>query len=52
MMSIVRWGVLSTAKIGMKHVTPAIQQASNCEVVAIASRNQDQATAAAAELRI
>ena len=34
----VRWGILSTANIGMAKVTPAIQKAANCEVVAIASR--------------
>jgi predicted dehydrogenase len=51
-MSKVRWGILSTAKIGMKHVTPAIQAAPNCEVVAIASRDLGAATAAAAQLGI
>ena len=51
-MSKVRWGILSTADIGMAQVTPAIQQASNCEVVAIASRTADRAAAAAAELGI
>lgn len=43
----VRWGILSTANIGMEKVTPAIQAAGNCEVVAIASRRGDQAAAAA-----
>lgn len=51
-MDKVRWGVLSTADIGMVKVTPAIQQAENCEVVAIASRSSDQAEAAAAQLGI
>jgi NAD(P)-dependent dehydrogenase (short-subunit alcohol dehydrogenase family) len=32
-MSRVRWGVLSTADIGMSKVTSAIQAASNSEVV-------------------
>ncbi len=48
----VRWGILSTAKIGMTKVTPAIQKASNCEVVAIASRDPTRAEAAAARLGI
>lgn len=48
----VRWGILSTADIGMTKVTPAIQRAENCEVVAIASRDRARAIAAAAELGI
>jgi predicted dehydrogenase len=51
-MSVVRWGVLSTAAIGMAKVTPAIQEASNAQVVAIASRDADRARAAAAALGI
>jgi len=43
----VRWGILSTADIGMSKVTPAIQRAENCEVVAIASRAKARAAAAA-----
>ena len=48
----VRWGVLSTANIGLKRVTPAIQASSNGEVVAIASRNEDRAQQAANQLGI
>jgi predicted dehydrogenase len=51
-MTKVRWGILSTADIGMAKVTPAIQQAANAEVVAIASRGRDRAEAAAAQLGI
>ncbi len=51
-MTKVRWGILSTADIGMMKVTPALQRAENCEVVAIASRDREQAGAAAAELGI
>jgi len=51
-MSKVRWGVISTADIGMSKVTPAIQKATNCEVVAIASRDADKALAAATQLGI
>lgn len=48
----VRWGVISTARIGMEKVTPAIMQAPNCEVVAISSRNLASAQKAAAQLGI
>ncbi|THB70680.1 MAG: gfo/Idh/MocA family oxidoreductase [Desulfovibrio sp.] len=51
-MSKVRWGVLSTADIGLKKVIPAMQQAANLEVVAICSRNQAKAEQAAQELGI
>ena len=52
MTGTVRWGVLSTANIGMNKVTPAIQGAENCEVVAIASRDRARAAASAEELGI
>lgn len=48
----VRWGILSTANIGMAKVTPAIQKAANCEVVAIASRDLGKAEEAARTLGI
>lgn len=51
-MGTVRWGILSTADIGMTKVTPAIQRAENSEVVAIGSRDQDRAVVAAAHLGI
>ncbi len=35
---VVRWGVLSTARIGVDKVIPATRTAARCEVVAIASR--------------
>lgn len=43
MTKIIRWGILSTAKIGREKVIPAIQNASNSEVVSISSRNMDNA---------
>ena len=52
LMTKVRWGVISTAKIGVTKVTPGIQQAGNSEVVAIASRDAMQADAAAKQLGI
>ena len=48
----VRWGILSTANIGMLKVTPAIQKSAHSEVVAIASRDLGKAQAAAAQLGI
>lgn len=48
----IRWGILSTAKIGTVQVIPAMQQGESCEVIAIASRNQERASRIAAELGI
>ena len=48
----VRWGILSTANIGMQKVTPAIQRSAHSEVVAIASRDLGKAQAAASQLGI
>ena len=48
----VKWGIISTAKIGVKKVIPGIQQSEHCEVVAISSRNQSKAEEAARELGI
>jgi predicted dehydrogenase len=47
-----RWGVLSTANIGLRKVIPAIQASNNGEVVAIASRDLPRAEDTAAELGI
>ena len=47
-----RIGILSTANIGMKKVTPAMQRGQHTEVVAIASRTQARADAAAKQLGI
>ena len=44
-----RWGVISTANIGRAAVIPAIQQAQNGELVAVASRGEEQARAFADE---
>jgi predicted dehydrogenase len=38
-MNKIRWGVLSTAKIGREKVIPAIQQSKYGSVIAIASRD-------------
>ena len=49
---VVRWGILSTANIGVRKVIPAIGKAERCEVVAIASRDGERAARAADELGI
>jgi xylose dehydrogenase (NAD/NADP) len=48
----VNWGILSTAKIGIKRVIPAIGESPNGRVVAIASRNPSKAREVAANLGI
>ena len=51
-MEKIRWGIISTANIGKKRVIPAIQASSNGEVLAISSRNQQSALAAAEQMNI
>jgi predicted dehydrogenase len=51
-MSTLRWGILSTAKIGVDKVIPAMQRAANCEIVAIASRDVARGQAVANKLAI
>ncbi|KKC32350.1 Gfo/Idh/MocA family protein [Devosia psychrophila] len=51
-MKKVRWGILSTANIGMEKVIPAIQQSAHSAVVAIASRDLSKAQHAADQLGI
>lgn len=48
----VKWGVISTAKIGTAQVLPAMAKGKGIELTAIASRDQSAADAAAAELGI
>src|SRR5437762_10923379 len=48
----VRWGVISTANIGLKKVLPAMQRGQYCDIVGIASRELDSARTAAAALGI
>jgi len=47
-----KWGILSTAKIGTQKVIPALQLSERCEVVAISSRDQARAAQTASELGI
>ena len=51
-MEPVRFGVISTARIAIEKVIPALQRARLCRVVAIASRERARAEAAAAALGI
>jgi predicted dehydrogenase len=52
MTRIIRWGVLSTANIGVKKVIPAMQSGQLSTVSAIASRDLAKAKAFAAQLNI
>jgi len=51
-MKPVRWGVLSTAKIGRVKVVPGMMKSPLCDVVAVASRDEASARAMADELGI
>ena len=51
-MQKIRWGVLSTARIGVRQVIPAFQQGKYSEVLAIASRSEERAKNAAGSLGI
>jgi predicted dehydrogenase len=51
-MSTLRWGVLSTAKIGRQKVIPGIAGADRCTVTAIASRDGQRGREVAAALGI
>jgi predicted dehydrogenase len=51
-MSKIRWGILSTADIGLGQVIPAMQQGAYCDISAIASRDLERAQAAAKRLGI
>ena len=48
----VRWGILSTADIGVKKVIPGMRTAANADVVAIGSRDAAKAASVAASLGI
>lgn len=51
-MQKLRWGVLSTAKIGREKVIPALHASQHNEVIAICSRNEQNAREAADKLHI
>lgn len=49
---MIKWGVLSTAKIGVAQVIPAMQNGKHVQIAAIASRNLDKAQETAENLGI
>lgn len=51
-MEPVRWGILSTARIGREKVVPAMMKSPSCKVVAVASRDLEAARAMASALDI
>lgn len=51
-MKKVRWGILSTAKIGVEKVIPAMQMGDYCDIVAIASQSLEKAQTVATQLDI
>ena len=51
-MEKVRWGIISTAKIGTEQVIPAMQAGKNTEILGIASRNLEAAQREAGRLGI
>ena len=51
-MKKIRWGVLSTAKIGREKVIPALQKSAHNHVLAICSRDAQSARRVADELQI
>ncbi len=51
-MERLRMGVLSTAKIAIKHVIPALRRSDRWDLVAIASRDEERARGVASDLGI
>ena len=48
----VRWGILSTASIGVRKVIPGMQKGELCDIAAIASRDLHKAKETAQQLGI
>lgn len=51
-MKAVKWGIISTADIALKHVVPAMMDSPMCDIVAIASRDGHRARMVADKLGI
>ena len=47
-----KWGVISTAKIGTEKVIPAMQESDKLEILAIAGRDLEKTRETAQSLRI
>lgn len=48
----IKWGIISTAKIGTTKVIPAMQRSQYCDIIGIASRDIDKAKSTASQLGI
>ena len=48
----IKWGILSTASIAIEQVIPAMLECKHCDIIAIASRNEEKAKEAAVKFRI
>ena len=48
----IKWGIISTAKIAIDHVIPALQALDDCEVAGIASRSPEKAQDVASQMNI
>jgi predicted dehydrogenase len=48
----IKWGILSTANIGVEKVIPGLKKSQWCDVTAISSRNLEKAQMAASKLEI
>ncbi|HEY7937466.1 MAG TPA: Gfo/Idh/MocA family oxidoreductase [Candidatus Limnocylindrales bacterium] len=51
-MSVLRWGILSTANIAVEKVIPGMRSATRAEILGIASRDKGRAESAARQLGI
>jgi len=51
-MSTLRWGIMSTARIATEKVVPGIRRAARCEIVALASRDEERGRVVADRLDI
>ncbi|MGH7454550.1 MAG: Gfo/Idh/MocA family protein, partial [bacterium] len=51
-MAKISWGILSTARIGLKKVIPAMQKGKHSTIAAIASRHFERAQSVAQNLGI
>lgn len=51
-MAVIKWGVVSTAKIGREKVIPGMKAGKFCEIAGIASRNKEVAAEVAGNFNI
>ena len=48
----IRWGIISTAKIGVVKVIPAMQKTQYCDIIGLSSRDIERAKSAAEKLGV